>query len=133
MEDKKEKFRERLGVSLLCLILIVSGLILIKDKSASGAITENVSQKQNSVSTGSANITASSNNTAEAKNVSGKININKASIEELDTLPRIGEKTAQKIIEYRNSHTNFKTIEEIKEVSGIGDAKYSQIKDLITI
>lgn len=66
-------------------------------------------------------------------NEKGKININKATKEELDTLPGIGESTAQKIIKYREEHGSFKNIEELKEVKGIGDAKYEEIKDLVDI
>ena len=62
-----------------------------------------------------------------------KININKASKEELDTLPGIGESTAEKIINYRKEHKSFKSIEELKEVKGIGDAKFEEIKDLVDI
>ena len=63
----------------------------------------------------------------------GKININTATEEELDTLPGIGPSTASKIIDYRKENGKFKSVEEIKEVSGIGDAKYEKIKKLITI
>lgn len=64
---------------------------------------------------------------------SGKVNINTATQEELDTLPGIGPSTASKIIDYREQNGKFNSIEEIKEVSGIGDAKYEKIKDSITI
>ena len=60
-----------------------------------------------------------------------KISINTASKEELMTLPGIGESKAVAIIEYRNEK-KFETIEEIKEVSGIGEALFEKIKDLIT-
>ena len=62
-----------------------------------------------------------------------KININTASQSELDTLPGIGPSTALKIIKYREENGKFKSIEDIKEVSGIGESKYEQIKDLIKI
>ena len=61
------------------------------------------------------------------------ININTATQEELDTLPGIGPATAIKIIEYRKEKGKFKQKEEIKEVSGIGDAKYENIKELICV
>ena len=62
-----------------------------------------------------------------------KVNINTATQEELDTLPGIGPSIASKIIDSREQNGKFNSIEEIKEVSGIGDAKYEKIKDSITI
>ena len=62
-----------------------------------------------------------------------KININSASVSELCSLPGIGESLAQRIIDYRNTNGFFSTTEEIKNVSGIGDALYNKIKDYITI
>lgn len=61
------------------------------------------------------------------------ININTATIEDLMTLDGIGEKTALKIIEYRENNNGFLTIEEIKEVDGIGDVKFEKIKNYITV
>ncbi len=63
---------------------------------------------------------------------SEKVNINTASITELETVPGIGESKAKKIIEYRTKE-NFKTIEDIKNVSGIGDSVFEKIKDYITV
>lgn len=132
-ETKNEKIRERIGVILLCTILLLSGLILIKDSSNSSEIKENVSQKQNPVFDNKTENTTEVKAEQKTSKVEGKININKASIEDLDTLPGIGEKTAQKIIDYRKEHGGFKTIQEIMEVSGIGEAKYNQIKNLILL
>ncbi len=67
------------------------------------------------------------------KNDAKLININKASEEELQKLTGIGETTAKKIINYREEYGNFKTIEDIKNVSGIGDAKFEAIKKDITV
>ncbi len=69
----------------------------------------------------------------EDKKIQGKININQASLGELQVLPGVGEATAQKIINYRNENGKFKSIEDIQNVSGIGTSKYEMIKDLISI
>jgi competence protein ComEA len=61
-----------------------------------------------------------------------KVNINTADKTTLQTLPGIGEATAGAIIEYRNK-TPFKTIEDLKKVSGIGDAKFERVKEFITV
>jgi len=62
-----------------------------------------------------------------------KININTATQAELEGLPRIGPKVAQRIIDYRNQNGNFKKIEDIMKVKGIGEKIFAQIKDLITV
>ena len=67
------------------------------------------------------------------KKANSKVNINTAPQEELDSLPGIGPSTALKIINYRKEHGKFSKIEELKNVSGIGDSKFNQLKDLITV
>lgn len=62
-----------------------------------------------------------------------KVNINSADITQLDSLPGVGEVTAQKIIDYREKNTKFKSIEEIKNVKGIGENKFNDLKDYISI
>lgn len=64
---------------------------------------------------------------------SSKININTATQTELESLPGIGSSTATKIIDYRNKNGNFKTIEDIMNVNGIGESKFNNIKDYISI
>ena len=79
-------------------------------------------------------ITKNTQNIVQNKETkSKKININTATEEELDTLPGIGQATAQKIIEYRKENGKFSNIEDIKDVSGIGDSKFDKIKDLIEV
>ena len=61
------------------------------------------------------------------------ININTASISELDQLPGIGETRAQDIIIYRDIHGPFEKIEDLMNVPGIGESTFNNIKDYITI
>jgi competence protein ComEA len=66
-------------------------------------------------------------------NQEDKININTATLAGLDSLPGIGEATGQKIIDYREQNGYFSSIEDIMNVSGIGQAKFDKMKDMITI
>lgn len=70
---------------------------------------------------------------SENDNKQTKININTADEVELDNLPGIGPSIAKKIVDYRNENGKFNNIEDIKNVSGIGDSKYEDIKDNITV
>lgn len=82
----------------------------------------------------SSNYIISSNNTKTNENSNGqKVNINNADESELDELPGVGPSTAQKIIQYRKENGKFKSIDELKNVSGIGESKFQKIKDLICV
>jgi competence protein ComEA len=63
----------------------------------------------------------------------GKININTAAAEELESLPGIGPSLAQRIVEYRQAHGPFARVEDLTQVSGIGPGILEKIRDLITI
>jgi comEA protein len=69
----------------------------------------------------------------EVEYVGPKININTATIDELTQIPRVGPKTAEKIIKYREEHGPFKTIEDIMNVKGIGPKTFAKIKHMITV
>ena len=69
----------------------------------------------------------------EKSSSNGKININIANSEELQTISGIGESLANKIIDYRNSNGKFKNVEDLKNVSGIGDKKFEDIKSKIIV
>lgn len=62
-----------------------------------------------------------------------KISINSANQAQLDTLPGIGEVFAKRIIEYRSKNGQFKTIEELKNVKGIGESLFESLKDLVCL
>ena len=77
--------------------------------------------------------TSNSENNSENSTSNGLININTATQTELETLDGIGPSTAKKIIDYREENGKFNSIEDIQNVSGIGDAKYAAIKDDICV
>lgn len=62
-----------------------------------------------------------------------KVNINKATSEELQLIPGIGPSTAQKIIDYRQENGNFGKIEDLKNISGIGEKTFENMRDYIEI
>ena len=63
----------------------------------------------------------------------GLVDLNTATAAELETLPGIGPSTAQNIVAHREENGRFLAVEEIMNVTGIGPAKYEQIKDLIMV
>ncbi|MBR5315716.1 MAG: helix-hairpin-helix domain-containing protein [Firmicutes bacterium] len=63
----------------------------------------------------------------------GRVNINQADSSGLQEIPGVGPSTAEKIIQYRESHGRFKSIEDIKNVDGIGDKTFEKMKDMIAI
>ena len=73
------------------------------------------------------------NDSSRSGSIEDLVNINTASLDELDSLPGIGPTTAQKIIDYRTENGPFANIEDIMNVSGIGPATFEDIQDLITV
>ena len=88
-------------------------------------LVESIKEENNTI------IDINVNNTIEE--INNRININTASEEELTSLTGIGSSKAKAIIEYRNTNGNFKTIEEIINVSGISETLFSKIKENITV
>lgn len=61
------------------------------------------------------------------------VNLNTATAEQLETLPRIGPAMSQRILDYRAEHGAFTSIEQLKDISGIGDATFAGLKDRVTL
>ena len=64
---------------------------------------------------------------------SGPINLNTATLDDLMTLPRIGEKLAQRILDYRAQYGRFSAPEQLMDVDGIGEATFENLKDFVTV
>ncbi|BCJ33777.1 hypothetical protein Athai_12800 [Actinocatenispora thailandica] len=62
-----------------------------------------------------------------------KVDLNTATADQLDTLPGVGPTLAERIIAFRTEHGGFRSVEQLKQVSGIGDARYADLKDLVTV
>ena len=99
--------------------------VIVPDKSAVSATS--------SLKTG-AGVQGTAASTAGSQAGGGAlVNINTAGPEELDTLPGIGPALAQRIIQYRETHGPFQTVEDLKKVSGIGEKSFEKLKDKITV
>ncbi len=105
-------------------------LIVFYDTDKADPNSENkISSQEEDISVSNPN----SETESENQNSEGLISLNNASLEELKTLPKIGDTKAKAIIEYREAYGGFKSIEEITEVKGIGQATFEQLQDKICL
>ena len=63
----------------------------------------------------------------------GLVDLNTATVEQLDTLPGVGPVLAQRIVEWRTAHGRFESVDQLREVDGIGSAKFAQLRDRVTV
>ncbi|MEU4245282.1 ComEA family DNA-binding protein [Actinoplanes sp. NPDC026619] len=70
---------------------------------------------------------------AGAAPAGGLVNLNTATLADLDTLPGVGPVLAQRILDARDAQGGFKAVSDLRKVDGIGDARYEQLKDLVTV
>jgi competence protein ComEA len=71
--------------------------------------------------------------TRGAAGAAAKLNLNTATAAQLEALPRIGPAMAQRILDYRDANGRFRTIEDLRAVTGIGDKTFDGLKDLVTV
>lgn len=116
----------------MCLVLaaFLSGLYLGRNVTGESIQISALSSTATSASYGT--VPSSQAGTSSSVQTGGKININTADLYTLMSLPGIGQTYAQRIIDYRTANGPFKDISEIKNVDGIGDKRYEEIKNLIT-
>lgn len=119
------------GTLLLALMLIfAAGLIgFFVGRNMPGQISVSAAE---TIPTVSRILSADSEKTADSEVQNALININTADASQLRTLPGIGEKIAQRIIDYRNEHGTFSAVDELTYVDGIGDKTMDAIRDLVT-
>jgi competence protein ComEA len=70
---------------------------------------------------------------AAKASASGLVNLNTASVTQLETLPGIGKSTAERILEYREKSGGFKKIEDLMNVRGVGEKSFLKLKPLVTV
>jgi competence protein ComEA len=63
----------------------------------------------------------------------GQVSLNTATLDQLETLPGVGPVLAQRIIDYRDQHGGFTSVDQLHQVSGIGDAKFNDLKNRVTL
>jgi len=126
-----EQYRLQIGLVLIALTLIGGGVLLLRPSAPAEDFVIKGAQEAGQV----AAVPSNTNQPQETKGatVAGKININTASASELEALPGIGPTLAGRIIDYRKTNGGFKNIADIKNVKGIGEAKYSKMKNLIIV
>jgi len=153
-KEKKRQFYELIIGAGLLVAIVVGGIVLSIEKkqtdqpvpgSSEGVAKfeeeianlnkkiDDLNKALEAVKSASVETSVASASDGSSQTTSGIININTASLGELDSLPGIGPTYAQRIIDYRNANGGFKSTDELKNVKGIGDKTFDKFKDSVSI
>ena len=146
MKQFIDKYPIQIGISLIAVILVGSIFLMVKNSNASNTASSSSSseiaakdqeiadlKKQIEELKTSADQSPKSETVAPTTAQSNLININTATLSELDSLPGIGPAYAQRIIDYRTSKGGFSSINDLLNVKGIGNKTLEKFKDKITL
>lgn len=121
MEEEKRQTRVLIAIALVfCALLIGYNAFYVPDASLESFVETDL-------------LPGNDESSMESAEASEKIPLNTASLEDLDTLQGIGPALAQRIIDYREEYGGFSRVEELKEVKGIGEVLFEQIRDSVTV
>jgi len=82
---------------------------------------------------GAAGAPAPAGGSAAPSGATSAVDLNTATLEQLDTLPGVGPVTAQRILDWRAANGRFTAVDQLREVDGIGEARYAKLKDLVRV
>lgn len=111
----------------LCFLILLSGIYIGRQTGSSYVTLPLAGQSDADTASGETSVVSSQAET------SGRVNINTATAYQLTLLPGIGDTLAERIIAYRTENGTFASVEDILNVSGIGEKKLEQIRDYITV
>jgi competence protein ComEA len=77
--------------------------------------------------------TAAAGDATAAPAAGGKIDLNAATVQQLDGLPGVGPVMAQRILDWRTRNGRFSRVEQLRDVEGIGDRRFAQLRELVTV
>mgnify|MGYP001596555621 CR=1 FL=1 len=120
-------------IVLIGSLILGSFILMVKRRHSPAPKIQITNSQQSIVHSQKGSQTNSTTNISKRKPQTFTININQAELEDLQLLPGLGPKTAERIIEYRKNNGKFKQKEGIMNVKGIGEKKFEKWKDLITI
>ena len=126
--------REIKAIFFILVALSIGGAITLYENYHSDFALELLGNRDKALSIPVDSIKETKNSTKIlSQKLKEKININTASAQELELIPGIGPVLSQRILKYRKDIGRFQSIEELKKISGIGEKRFEQIKDYVTV